>query len=101
MKRIAINGFGRIGRNAFKIAFERQDVEVVAINDLTDNKTLIAFVAWMFAVAMNWKKDRPWATVIASIVTIVIFSIPHSLRGSELNYESGKVVTGFIMNFIR
>jgi len=70
-------------------------------HDLTDNKTLIAFVAWMFAVAMNWKKDRPWATVIASIVTIVIFSIPHSLRGSELNYESGKVVTGFIMNFIR
>lgn len=40
MKRIAINGFGRIGRNAFKIAFERQDIEVAAINDLTDNKTL-------------------------------------------------------------
>lgn len=39
-KRIAINGFGRIGRNAFKIAFDRSDVEVVAINDLTDNKTL-------------------------------------------------------------
>jgi glyceraldehyde 3-phosphate dehydrogenase len=38
--RIAINGFGRIGRNAFKIAFERDDVEVVAINDLTDTKTL-------------------------------------------------------------
>ncbi|HEX8390251.1 MAG TPA: type I glyceraldehyde-3-phosphate dehydrogenase [Candidatus Saccharimonadales bacterium] len=40
MKRIAINGFGRIGRNAFKIAFDRKDVEVVAINDLTDNRTL-------------------------------------------------------------
>lgn len=39
-KRIAINGFGRIGRNAFKIAFDRADIEVVAINDLTDNKTL-------------------------------------------------------------
>ncbi|MBL8159388.1 type I glyceraldehyde-3-phosphate dehydrogenase [Candidatus Saccharibacteria bacterium] len=38
--KIAINGFGRIGRNAFKIAFERSDVEVVAINDLTDTKTL-------------------------------------------------------------
>lgn len=37
---IAINGFGRIGRNAFKIAFERSDVKVVAINDLTDTKTL-------------------------------------------------------------
>ncbi len=38
--RVAINGFGRIGRNAFKIAFARTDVEIVAINDLTDTKTL-------------------------------------------------------------
>lgn len=38
--RVAINGFGRIGRSAFKIAWERSDIEVVAINDLTDNKTL-------------------------------------------------------------
>src|SRR6267154_2448478 len=38
--RIAINGFGRIGRNAFKIAFARDDIEIVAINDLTDTKTL-------------------------------------------------------------
>ncbi len=38
--KIAINGFGRIGRNAFKIAFERPDLEVVAVNDLSDTKTL-------------------------------------------------------------
>jgi glyceraldehyde 3-phosphate dehydrogenase len=38
--KIAINGFGRIGRNAFKIAFQRGDLEVVAVNDLTDTKTL-------------------------------------------------------------
>ncbi|NUM25433.1 MAG: type I glyceraldehyde-3-phosphate dehydrogenase [Candidatus Buchananbacteria bacterium] len=38
--RIAINGFGRIGRAAFKIALTRKDIEVVAINDLMDNKTL-------------------------------------------------------------
>ncbi len=38
--RVAINGFGRIGRNAFKIAFARSDIEIVAINDITDNKTL-------------------------------------------------------------
>lgn len=38
--KIGINGFGRIGRNAFKIAFDRSDVEIVAINDLTDTKTL-------------------------------------------------------------
>ncbi|GIW49260.1 MAG: glyceraldehyde-3-phosphate dehydrogenase [Caloramator sp.] len=40
--KVAINGFGRIGRNAFKIAQTRlnKDVEIVAINDLTDAKTL-------------------------------------------------------------
>lgn len=38
--RVAINGFGRIGRNAFKVASERSDIEIVAINDLTDTRTL-------------------------------------------------------------
>ena len=38
--RIAINGFGRIGRNALKILLDRDDAEVVAINDITDAKTL-------------------------------------------------------------
>lgn len=38
--RVAINGFGRIGRNAFKVAFDRSDIEIVGINDLTDTKTL-------------------------------------------------------------
>ena len=38
--KVAINGFGRIGRNAFKIAFAREDIEIVAVNDLTDTKTL-------------------------------------------------------------
>lgn len=38
--KVAINGFGRIGRAAFKIAWERSDLEIVAINDLTDTATL-------------------------------------------------------------
>lgn len=38
--RVAINGFGRIGRNAFKIAHARPDLEIVAINDLTETSTL-------------------------------------------------------------
>ena len=37
---VAINGFGRIGRSAFKIAWERSDINIVAINDLTDTRTL-------------------------------------------------------------
>ena len=39
-KRIAINGFGRIGRLTFRNLVKNPNVEVVAINDLTDNATL-------------------------------------------------------------
>ncbi|MCB0531125.1 MAG: type I glyceraldehyde-3-phosphate dehydrogenase [Lewinellaceae bacterium] len=39
-KRIAINGFGRIGRLTFRNLIKNKNVEVVAINDLTDNQTL-------------------------------------------------------------
>lgn len=38
--RVGINGFGRIGRNVFRAAFADGDIEFVAINDLTDAKTL-------------------------------------------------------------
>lgn len=38
--RVAINGFGRVGRNAFKLAMANSALEVVAINDLTDTATL-------------------------------------------------------------
>ena len=40
MKNIAINGFGRIGRLAFRKLFDNKEVNIVAINDLTDPKTL-------------------------------------------------------------
>lgn len=38
--KVAINGFGRIGRNVFKIALEKENIEIIGINDLTDTKTL-------------------------------------------------------------
>jgi len=40
MIKLAINGFGRIGRHTFKVALGNNNIEIVAINDLTDNKTL-------------------------------------------------------------
>ena len=40
MVKVGINGFGRIGRNVLRAALGRSDFEVVAINDLTDSKTL-------------------------------------------------------------
>ena len=38
--RVAINGFGRIGRNFFRASLDDSDIQIVAINDLTDSKTL-------------------------------------------------------------
>ena len=38
--RVAINGFGRIGRNVFRASLGNKDIEIVAINDLTDAPTL-------------------------------------------------------------
>ncbi|MFZ5429054.1 MAG: hypothetical protein ACOZDD_02395 [Bacteroidota bacterium] len=64
--------------------------------DLTDNKTLLAFVFWILAVVMNRKKEQPGYIVVASIVMIIIYSIPHSMYGSQLDPETGKIIQGFI-----
>ena len=40
MIKVAINGFGRIGRLAFRQIFDDPNMQVVAINDLTDSKML-------------------------------------------------------------
>jgi len=38
--RVGINGFGRIGRNIYRAAMGRKDIEIVAVNDITDTRTL-------------------------------------------------------------
>lgn len=65
--------------------------------DLTDNKTLIAVIFWGGAVLLNLKKSRPWIAVLAAIVLLAVYSIPHSTMGSELDYETGKVMTGMVI----
>jgi len=64
--------------------------------DLTDNKTLIALIFWIIAVIANLKKPRYFLTVIAALVLIIIYSIPHSLFGSQLDYNTGEVTQGII-----
>ncbi len=65
--------------------------------DLTDNKTLIAFIFWIAAVWLNRKSERPVYTIIAAVVTLIIFSIPHSMFGSELNPETGEIIQGAVL----
>lgn len=64
--------------------------------DLTDNKTLIAFIFWVLAYIMNRKTEKPVYTIIASVVMLLVYSIPHSMFGSQLDPETGKVIQGFI-----
>jgi len=68
--------------------------------DLTDNKTLIAVIFWAVAVFGNRKRKRPGLTILASFILLLVFTIPHSMFGSELDYESGEVVQGIVIPFI-
>ncbi|WP_127715709.1 hypothetical protein [Halobacteriovorax sp. HLS] len=61
--------------------------------DLTDNKLLVGVLVWVFAVAMTFKKKLRWPVMLASIVLFCVYSIPHSMQGSEFNYEKGVVET--------
>jgi len=65
--------------------------------DLTDNKTLIAMIFWLMA---SWRvlkgnaEQNRWWVVLAVVVMFIVFLIPHSMMGSELNYETMTVETG-------
>lgn len=55
--------------------------------DLTDNKTLISFLFFLAALAtIKWKYNK-WLVVLAVLVMIAVFTIPHSAYGSEYDYE--------------
>jgi hypothetical protein len=63
--------------------------------DLTDNKTLIAMIFWLIAVLRGLKghNARGWI-ILAAVVMLLIFSIPHSVMGSELNYQTMEIQAG-------
>lgn len=57
-------------------------------HDLTDNKTLIALIGWVVALYFysRSKSPRRWA-LFAAILLLVVYLIPHSMMGSELDYN--------------
>jgi len=62
--------------------------------DLTDNKTLFAFLFWVTALILNRSKPRKYLLILAAVITLLVYSIPHSTAGSEYDHEKGAVVTG-------
>ena len=68
--------------------------------DLTDNKLLVAFIFWLIAVTGNRKREKPFLTILAAVILLLIYSIPHSMFGSELDHETGEVITGMVRLFL-
>lgn len=88
--KVGINGFGRIGRNVFKVISERSDIEVVAINDLTDAKTLAHLLKYdsvygRFSKSVKVEGD----SIVVDGKKIKILSVrdPKSLPWKELSVD--------------
>lgn len=97
MIRIAINGFGRIGRSALKIAFERRDLEIVAINDLAPTATLAHLLKYdsTYGVYQYQVSSESQFLVVAGrkIPTYAIAN-PAELPWKELNVDLVIEATG-------
>ena len=98
MKKIAINGFGRIGRLVFRQLVEKNDVEIVAINDLTDPKTLAHLLKYdsslhQFKGTIETKEN----SLIVNGREIPIFAKrdPQDLPWAKLNVDVVVESTGF------
>ena len=99
--RVAINGFGRIGRNAFKIAFERTDLEIVAINDLTDTKTLAHLLKYDSNYGSYEHKvdsDEKGIIVKGKHILVLAEKDPATLPWKELKLDVVIESTGFFVD---
>lgn len=98
---IAINGFGRIGRNAFKIAFERSDVKIVAVNDLTDTKTLAHLLKHDSSYGTyqhNVESDDTGIIVNGEHIDVLSEKDPANLPWSKYNVDVVIESTGFFVD---
>ena len=101
MVKVAINGFGRIGRNALKILLERRDVQVVAINDITDAKTLAHLLKHDSAYGTYDKKvTAKEYSIIVNTREIPVFAEkdPAKLPWKDLGVDVVIESTGFFTN---
>ena len=98
--RIAINGFGRIGRNVFRILHGRDDIEVVAINDITDNATLAHLLKYdsvhgRFAGTVSFTDDALIVDgkAIQTSAERDPANLPHKANGVDFVVESTGIFT--------
>lgn len=65
--------------------------------DLTDNKVLFALIPFLITWFLRKKSYSRWLAIVSALIMLAVYLIPHSLRGSELDLETGQVITGTIM----
>jgi glyceraldehyde 3-phosphate dehydrogenase len=100
-KRIAINGFGRIGRLTFRILSKDPNVEVVAINDLTDNKTLAHLLKYDSAQGQfdaQVQADEAFIYVNDQPIHAYAEKDPRNLPWKNLNIDTVIECTGVFRN---
>ena len=88
--KVGINGFGRIGRNVFKLLFEDPAFEVVAINDLTDAKTLAHLLKYDSVTgvyAKDVKADGEYVVVDGKKVLVTAEKDPAALNWGDKSVE--------------
>ncbi|MCG7455779.1 MULTISPECIES: type I glyceraldehyde-3-phosphate dehydrogenase [Corynebacterium] len=97
--RVGINGFGRIGRNFFRaIRSQGADIEVVGINDLTDNKTLSVLLkndSVMGRLDAEIEYDDESITVDGKRIAVSAEREPKNLKWGELGADIVIESTGF------
>ncbi len=96
--KLGINGFGRIGRNVYRVAFGDPDIEVVAVNDLTDAKTLAHLLKYdsvhgKFEHSVEVAEEG--IVVDGKLVKVLAQRDPADLPWGELGVELVVESTGF------
>jgi glyceraldehyde 3-phosphate dehydrogenase len=100
-KKIAINGFGRIGRISFRIAFDNPELEIVAVNDLTDTKTLAHLLKYDSSYGVYDKEvSFEGENMIVDGKKIRVFAEkdPAALPWGELGVDVVLECTGFFLD---
>ena len=87
--RIAINGFGRIGRNFYRAAFENPDIEVVAVNDITTAETLAHLLKYdsVHGVWEGVESGEDWISVKGEKFDVLSERDPADLPWSEYKID--------------
>jgi glyceraldehyde 3-phosphate dehydrogenase len=99
--KVAINGFGRIGRVSFRVMLEKQNIEVVAINDLTDSKTLAHLLKYDSVhgvIKADVKHDDHALIVNGKRIAIYAEKDPSNLPWKDLDVDVVIESTGFFLD---